>query len=624
MSLSRVMGRIFMRLAGLSWRVRYVRSERFRTGRARGIPVLFAFWHGRQLPLIHTHRNEGINVLVSRNTDGQYVTNVLHSMGFNTVRGSSSRGGTDALMGMSKRLRAGQDCAITPDGPRGPKEEAKAGTALISRLGNRPVVPMGTSAWPAVRFSSWDGFVLPLPFARVVAVEGRPLHGMARGEDQERWISRLTGELDGVTAYADLLADPVSGLMAAFFRTLGRVARPLAWLALFTRSRTERLERAGKVPAVGTRPVWLHGSSLGELNGLLPYIEYMRDEGVPVYVTCFTPSGRRFIRDRKLDGGFLPLDSPGFVGRFLERVRPSALILAETELWPNTVMQALALRIPCVMVNGRLSEGSMRGYKPFSALVGRMLSCFSRVIARTAEDRDRFAELGVRGKVLGVSGDSKFLADGGEPPDEWREMLGVKKPVLVAGSTREGEEVTILEGCAEAGFFPVMVPRHLTRVDEVTELISAMGLRPVKWSDLQDGSQRELDFDALVADVHGVLARMYGIGDAAFVGGTLVPLGGHNVLEPLMRGVPLLVGPSYGNFRETVDDLVEKKAAWVFSDSAELADRLRMIRDMGPRRDDVLKTFGKLRESRLSGTFDVLYSSGILKRPEGMESDGEA
>ncbi|OPL18505.1 MAG: hypothetical protein AVO35_04025 [Candidatus Aegiribacteria sp. MLS_C] len=613
MSLSRSLGRIFMRLSGLSWRVVYLRPAGGRAGGARGRPVFFAFWHGRQLPLIHTHRDEGVTVLVSSNTDGQYVTNVILSMGFDTVRGSSSRGGTRAVRSMSKVLRQGIDCAITPDGPRGPACAAKPGTALISRLGSRPVVPMGTSAWPAIRFGSWDGFLLPLPFSRVVVVEGRPLHPMSRGNDQDLWIRRLERELNSVTATADLLSLPSSRMSFGLCRLAGHLFMPAAALVLRLRGSEERLERSGRIEPRNDRPVWLHGSSLGELNGLLPYMKVLRENGLPVFVTCFTPAGREFVREQGLSGSYLPLDLPLFVRRFLDRLTPRALVLAETEIWPNTLLETVLRGIPCLLVNGRLSSGSLRAYRRLLPLSGEILSCFRTVSARTPEDMERFRELGVDGSVLLTGGDSKSLADSGDPPLGWRRLLYRGRPVLVAGSTRSGEEGTVVRSALAAGYLPVVAPRHIERLQEVEDIMRSEGLSPVRWSVLSRGGTGELDFDSVTVDVRGVLASLYGAGDAAFVGGTLVPVGGHNVLEPVMRGVPLLTGPYFHSFGEQVIRLSEAGAAFICSGGEEMTAALNAVSTGSVTKEMVLGCFSDLRAGADAGIRDVLVESGIME-----------
>jgi len=613
LSLSNTLGRIFMRLFGLTWRVRYIYPLSGRSGKVRERPVFFAFWHGRQLPLIHTHRDEGITVLVSLNTDGQYVTNVLHSMGFNTVRGSSSRGGMRAIRETVRILRSGIDCAITPDGPRGPAERAKSGISHIARLGSRPVVPMGTSAFPAVRFRSWDSFILPLLFAKVPVVEGRPIPPLTRGDDQQLWTERVETELNRVTATADLLASPSSISMKMILTFLGSLLRPLAGIALLFRQLRERRERRGYVDSPRNRPVWMHGSSLGELNGLIPFAQYLKSIGIPVWITCFTPSGRSFLEGTSFKCSYIPLDISIYAERFLKRIRPRALILAETEIWPVVLFKTLESDIPCMMVNARLSSGSVRGYRFLGSLIGRMLSCFTGILARSGEDRDRFISLGIDNRLIVVSRDSKLLADHGDPPREWRSLFRTVKPVLIAGSTREGEEDTVLKAALSADFFPVIAPRHLERVPEVIGLIREMGLSPAKWTDIVAENTPALDFDCVVVDVHGTLARLYGTGDAAFVGGTLVPMGGHNVYEPLMRGIPFIVGPHYDSFAEIVDGLTETGIAHTVSSEDDFVLILRSIRNTPLKKERILMEFEAMKENAMCDFTTMLMRSGIVK-----------
>ncbi len=617
--LSRILGRIFFRLAGLSWRVQYVRTVSLRAGRARNRPAFFAFWHGRMLPLVHTHRNEGVTVLVSQNRDGQYASNVLHSMGFRTVRGSSSRGGFKAVQEIAAILRKGFDCAITPDGPRGPAETLKDGISHISRLGNLPLVPIGSSGWPAVRFSSWDGFILPLPFARVSVVEGRPIPPYKKKDDPQKWVKRVETELNRVTACSDLLASPSVIFFTCIIRMLGAILHPLASLALLLRPTRERKERKGNVKLSRLRPVWLHGSSLGELNGLLPYAEYLKGNGIPVWVTCFTPSGRSFIDRMGLEGSYIPLDIHCFAERFIQRVRPRAFVLAETELWPNIIFKAVVSGIPCMMINARLSERSVRGYRFLGSLTAKLLSCFTGILTRSGEDRRRFLSMGIDERIVSVSGDSKMLTDHGDPPPAWRAGLNTDRPVLVAGSTRKGEEEPLLKAAESAGYFPVIAPRHLDRIDEILDLMVRMGFSPVKWTELTGSGIDTLDFDSVLVDVHGVLAQMYGTGDAAFVGGTLVPIGGHNVLEPIMRGVPFIVGSFYSNFAMVVDKLTVSGIAHIASSHGEIADALTRISNNALKRENVRIEFENIKGNVLGDFASMMKRTGIIETDKADE-----
>ncbi len=541
-------GRILVTLLGSSWRIDYRRSRAGRSGRSRGLPVLFAFWHGRQLPLIYTHRGEGITVLVSMHRDGGYVAGILESMGFATVRGSTTRGGAGALRRMAAVLRRGADCAITPDGPRGPAGRTGPGIHHISRLGRRAVVPIATSGSPSIVLRSWDRFRIPLPFCRMVVVEGRPVVP-PRGSDPESAVAFLQAEMDRVTRFADFLSSPSGRALEALAGMAGRMAGALAAPILALRPARESRERRGHHSPDGRRPVWLHGSSLGEVSGLLPLASWLGERGLPSYLTCSTPAGRGAIERSGLPGGFAPLDDPSAVGRFLDRIEPSALVLSETEIWPNTIIGALERSIPCMSVNARLSGGSLARYRAIAGpAAGRLVSCFCAVLCRSDADRERFESLGADPGILETAGDSKSLNDPGDPPVEWRSLLPPETRVVVAGSTRPGEEVPVVRAAREAGLFPVLAPRHLGRMAEIEALLAAEGLRTARWSSgLPAGSA-----DVLIVDVHGVLSRLYGLGEIAFVGGTLAPFGGHNILEPLLRGVPVAVGPSFESFADEV------------------------------------------------------------------------
>jgi 3-deoxy-D-manno-octulosonic-acid transferase len=612
LDLSSRLGRVFMTLLGRSWRILYARPcAGPRLGRSRGRNVLFSFWHGRQLPLIYTHRYEDISVLVSINRDGQYVTNILHGMGFPTVRGSTSRGGFEALRSMSHILRKGGDCAITPDGPRGPAGEPKPGLAQIARLGGVPVVPMGTSGWPSVKMGSWDSFMFVLPFARMTVVEGNPVFPDAEG-DQVGFLDMVRTETDRVTALADLLASPAARTQAFVARAAGRLLSLPARVWLLAAPARERRERRGRTGRAVSRPVWMHGSSLGELRGIAPLAGMLEEAGYPVHVTCFTRTGRKYLDDNNINGSYLPLDNPSWVNSFLERVRPRLLVLSETELWPCLLHATVTAGIPSVLVNARLSAGSARRYGLFRGLAGGVLSCFAAVMCRTQSDRDRFAALGVPERLLSAPGDSKSMTPAGTPDPRWRDLLSEPgSRVLVAGSTRPGEEEVIALACREAGWLPVLAPRHLHRVPEVMQMCGSRGLQAVAWSSLTGEGERQV-FDAVVVDVHGILSRLYGAGDAAFVGGTIAPIGGHNVLEPLQQGVPVIVGRHHGSFRREVSEAEDLGVGHVVEDGAGLAALLRGLAPADEESEIAARSAGRKTAERFTSEFrKVLLSLGF-------------
>jgi lysophospholipid acyltransferase (LPLAT)-like uncharacterized protein len=194
-------------IGGLFATVRLRRSgaDHYQRFRREGKPVVFVFWHGQMLPLVHAHRNEGVVVLVSEHADGEYITRVLHRHGFRTARGSSTRGATRGLKGLIREARAGRDLALTPDGPKGPAREFKPGALAVAQVTGLPVIPMAVGASSAWRLASWDAFLVPKPFSRVHVAYGEPLWvpREARREDLEGMAAEVARELDRLTALVE-------------------------------------------------------------------------------------------------------------------------------------------------------------------------------------------------------------------------------------------------------------------------------------------------------------------------------------------------------------------------------------------------------------------------------------
>ena len=186
-------GRYALRALFCTLRVQSTGQDRVMRLRQEGMPVIFVFWHGRMLPLVHAHRSEGIMVLVSEHRDGDYVAGLLHHFGFGTVRGSSTRGGVRGLKGLIQAAHKGLDLAITPDGPRGPNRELKRGALTAARITGLPLVPVGVAVTSAWRARSWDGLIVPKPFSTVRIAYGLPTF-VPRRADQAK-IDEVVGSL---------------------------------------------------------------------------------------------------------------------------------------------------------------------------------------------------------------------------------------------------------------------------------------------------------------------------------------------------------------------------------------------------------------------------------------------
>jgi 3-deoxy-D-manno-octulosonic-acid transferase len=371
------------------------------------------------------------------------------------------------------------------------------------------------------------------------------------------------------------------------------LAAPLIPLRLLWRGRRERGywqhwgERLALGPARVTGALWIHAVSVGEMRAAQPLVAALRaaHPDVPVLFTCMTPTGRATAE--ALYGGFarivyLPYDYAGSMRRFMRRVRPRVGILMETELWPNLIHAAARAGVPLVLANARLSERSARGYARLPALARACLARVDVVAAQTEADAARLEKVGATSAH--VAGNLKFDI---APPaaqlelgSAWKARWG-QRPVLLAASTREGEEVPLLRAFAAtvpADALLVLVPRHPQRFDEVAGLIEAEGLAYQRRSTL-DG---ELDSQTrvLLGDSLGELFAYYAACDLAFVGGSLAPLGGQNLIEAASVGRPVLVGPHTFNFEEATRLAIEAGAALRVNDADDLlANALKLLSD---------------------------------------------
>ena len=347
-------------------------------------------------------------------------------------------------------------------------------------------------------------------------------------------------------------------------------------------------ERFGHYAAVPEAPlIWLHAVSVGETRAAEPLVRALQVTYPQhrILLTHMTPTGRE--TGETLFGGrvarcYLPYDFPGAVARFLDHFRPRAGIMMETEIWPNLIRAGRARSIPLYLVNARLSKKSYAGYRRFGGLVRESLAGFAAVAAQSEDDARRLAVLGA-GEVR-VTGNVKFDV---APPLEQLELgqslrrgFGEARPVLLAASTREGEEALLLdalEGIAAPGLLTVIVPRHPQRFDEVARLLEARGVRYQRRS---ANAVTAPDTRVVLGDSMGEMFAYYAACDFAFIGGSLLPLGGQNLIEACAVGKPVLIGPSTYNFADAVELAVQAGAAIQVPDPAALAREAgRLLRD---------------------------------------------
>ncbi len=356
--------------------------------------------------------------------------------------------------------------------------------------------------------------------------------------------------------------------------------------------------RRPPAPPAGARPVWIHAVSVGEVMVVKPLVEAIlgRGQGTPVYLSATTATGLATAR-KLYDGRAVvfpcPFDLPGAVRRTLRRIRPAQVIVAETELWPNLIALSRKRGIPVSIVNGRISDEAFPSYRRARFFMKPFLGLLNHVLAQSETDAERFRLLGARPGAVTAAGNMKFDAVRGVAPQQalagrLEEAFGAgKEQLLLLGSTTEGEEQLLLEPLARlAEEFPglrfLVAPRHPERFAAVHRLFEEAGFAAVRRSALDEraGACR-----MVVLDTIGELSGLYFAADVVFVGGSLVPRGGHNILEPAIAARPVLVGPSMDNFREILDVFVAGQAVEVVPDAGAFADAAgRLLRDAPGRR----------------------------------------
>jgi 3-deoxy-D-manno-octulosonic-acid transferase len=363
---------------------------------------------------------------------------------------------------------------------------------------------------------------------------------------------------------------------------------PLAGAALLLRPgwRVGLPERLGRHPRRAPGAVWVHAASVGEILAAARLVDALAARGHAVVTSSVTPSGREVMRRLRpeLSCHLAPLDHPWCVEAALARVRPAALVIVETELWPCWIAAARRRGVPVALVSGRISDRSYPRYRRLARIVRPTLARLCAIGARSDADAERFRVLGACAERVSVTGDLKLEVHPDPPPvppDLDRVLAGA--PLVVAGSTHPGEEAAVLAALAEAeraGLAAALVvaPRQRERAAEVAALVRRAGRRLRLRS--SPGAEPLGPGEVLLLDTLGELPALWRRAEVAFVGGTLVGVGGHNVLEPVSAGRPVLFGPHTANVRHAVELVAAVGAGLPVADAASLGPALcALLRD---------------------------------------------
>jgi len=355
--------------------------------------------------------------------------------------------------------------------------------------------------------------------------------------------------------------------------------------------------RLGRVPAglraavAGRDVIWVHAVSVGEVLAATQLIREFKAAlpGWVVAVSTTTETGQRLAAER-LTGSpvfYLPLDFRFAVRRYLRVLRPRMLVLMESELWPRLIVECAKSGVPVVVVNARISDRSFPRYMWLRRLWRPFLERISLFLAQSKETAERLVKIGAPAERVKVMGNLKYDVRAGSESAlraMLRERLPVGGRVVVCGSTLEGEEQVLLEAwpavlAAEPNAVMVLAPRHPDRFAAVAVIIAGSGYELIRASEFRTQPASAAAGSVFLLDTIGDLASMYGIAAVAFVGGSLVAKGGHNPLEPAQFAVPVVMGPSFENFREVVESMREMDAIRIIAPEMLAGTLIALLRD---------------------------------------------
>ncbi|OGT36958.1 MAG: 3-deoxy-D-manno-octulosonic acid transferase [Gammaproteobacteria bacterium RIFCSPHIGHO2_12_FULL_37_14] len=388
--------------------------------------------------------------------------------------------------------------------------------------------------------------------------------------------------------------------MRYFYTVLLYLALPFIFIRLFWRSRQisdyrRRLgERLGFYPIQFEKCIWVHAVSVGEVLAAIPLIKALqvRYAELPLLVTTMTPTGAARVTSafgKNVTHAYLPYDLPGSVNRFLKTMHPTVGLIMETELWPNLLAACYHQHIPVGLLNARLSEKSAKKYHRIAVITRNMLQSLSVIAAHGHVDAKRFIALGASQHTVVVTGNIKF--DLQLPNNlfaesmKLRESFGQNRFIWIAASTHEGEEEQILQVHQQLQqknqqALLILVPRHPDRFDTIFKLSEQYGFKTSRRS---QQSTAMSDTAVYLGDTMGELLLMYAASDVAFVGGSLIPRGGHNMLEPGALGKPILMGKHLFNFAEISELFIEARALSIVSSAELLLQLIRLMNDIKER-----------------------------------------
>ncbi len=535
-------------------------------------------WHGVSLLAIYRYRKRGFYSMVSVSKDGELQNKLLRSRGFRTIRGSSGKHGIRALLESVRCIKNGGIMAITPDGPKGPPKKVQPGPVYLAQKSGCPVLPVGVTCRPCKRLSSWDSHMVPAPFSKAVITFGDPIR-IAADEAEEQAAKRIEDAIESAERRAEELLDEWTkgyGLMAFLLYNLCLLILSPAIVVYIAyrifvsgKSRKSWRQQLGMVelPAKMARgeKIWIHAVSVGESVASAQVVTELKNllPDVAVVISTTTETGQEMARKSVKDAdGFLyyPFDLLPCVVRSIATVRPKVFASTDTEIWPNFRFVARRMGARSAIINGTLSDKTVRRAQRTPWLARWTLGNIDLFCMQSQEDADRVVALGADEARVLVTGNCKAdqsvipISDAEKDELRARFKLASDARVFVAGSTNPGEDGPVMDAFiaarqAHPSLRAIIAPRQIERAEEICALATEKGLACGRRSDPASVTGKE---DVVVLDTFGELAQVYAIADVTFVGGSLIPRGCHSILQPIAQGKPVFFGPHTFKARDLV------------------------------------------------------------------------
>jgi 3-deoxy-D-manno-octulosonic-acid transferase len=349
-------------------------------------------------------------------------------------------------------------------------------------------------------------------------------------------------------------------------------------------------QKLGMVPSsfqIKAPSVWFHAVSVGEFNAIKTLLAFFREAhpDIPVVVSTTTRTGQALARETVGSWAqvvYMPYDLPWTVSAWLDKAKPGLVVIAETEIWPGLAWQCKTRGIDLVVVNGRISPRSFKGYSRFRAFFGSVLRNFTAFGVQAESEAERYRALAAPAQInVEVLGNLKLdglKAHEASVTEDLRTEMGISTSdvIFIAGSTHEGEEAAVIEAfnaakksCPDLKL--IIAPRHPERFDRAYEIVTREGLTCSRYS---AGQKLSPQTDVLLVDAMGLLTKLYSVSHVAFVGGSIAPIGGHNLMEPYLYSVPVICGPNIQKTRDTASQLDYMKAIFIVPDAKVMSEKL--------------------------------------------------